>query len=530
MRDTDPILAPSRGSASDATGALGRPDETDREFVIALYDWGRVAGVDASVAVVQAFHETADLTSVRWFDDRNPAGIGIPAGDTPQPFGIPDGDAAARLHIQCLYALVCRQLHLEIPLWPDADRWVREVWLGRHILDPGFPGVQTVGDLNRRYRDRTGDLQATWAWDDRYSAKLISKSSRVFPALPNVRPIRGTSTQARNQKQPAKETTMALTFGNVPHPDYEDLPIVKAEGHGQDNLGQRSVKGVVWHRILGSLRGTNEYFRDDNVNALTDYGVGVLATDGASLDGVIYRWNDPLGEQSGWASGTYNGAYGDGLAFAQKYGVDAINRDQASIEISGDYSTALSEQSRDAIAGLTAYWADQYRIPWDVFPVAPQDGFSFVRWHQEFTLGTGKVCPGEVVIAETPALIERTRAIMKQYQTGSAEVTVAETDEGYPAPITYPWLTDPAELAKAIDRTIGTTRVFAFRRVWTAKRDTPRFRNSSGTEVIGPPIDAGMSFVGEFVYRANNEWWVLTAHGTRVRMADLDLQVALQAA
>lgn len=212
---------------------------------------------------------------------------------------------------------------------------------------------------------------------------------------------------------------MSAVFGNVPHPPYIDRPITKAEGKGQNNLGKRTPKGVVWHRILGSLWGTDGYFRQSGVNALTDYGIGVLATDGAANDGVILRWNDPRGYQSGWASGPVNGAYGDGLAFVNKYGVNAVNRDQVSIEISGDQLTPLSEKSRNAIAALTAHYADQYGIPWDVFPIAPQDGFSFVRWHQEFTIGSGKQCPFKVVMDETNDLIERTRAILKKYQVAA---------------------------------------------------------------------------------------------------------------
>ena len=225
---------------------------------------------------------------------------------------------------------------------------------------------------------------------------------------------------------------MAITFGQVPHPAYLDRPIVKAEGAGQNNLGKRSVKGVVWHRMIGTLWGTDSYFRMANVDALTDYGIGVAAQDGAGNDGVIIRWNDPLGSQSGWASGPVSSPYGDGKAFVDKYGINAVNRDQASIEISGvTYDVPLSDKSRHAIAALTAYWADQYQIPWDEFPIAPQDGFSFVRWHQEFCIGTGKVCPGNVVISETSALIDRTKAILQDYQEG-ATVPPAPQPDIYP--------------------------------------------------------------------------------------------------
>ena len=239
---------------------------------------------------------------------------------------------------------------------------------------------------------------------------------------------------------------MALTFGRVPHPSYLDRPIIKPNGFGMDLLGRRTVKGVVYHRMIGSLWGTDTYFRSPSVGALTDYGVGTTPQDGAANDGLIIRWNDPLGLQSGWASGTWDSAYayGDGKAFVQKYapksnvGVSVINKDQASIEISGlTYELAITAKTKQSVAAISAYWADQYGIPWDVYPIAPQDGFSFVRWHNEFGPDHGtKKCPGQVVMDATPEIIEITRGILKQYQLDGAEVPPV-TDPTPPA-TTYP--------------------------------------------------------------------------------------------
>lgn len=286
---------------------------------------------------------------------------------------------------------------------------------------------------------------------------------------------------------------MALTFGRVPHPAFRDRPIAKPENFGQNDLGQRTVKGVVWHRMIGHLNGTYQHFSNPNVAALTDYGVGVLAQDGAALDGVIDRYNDPLGRQSGWASGTYSSAaYGDGLAFVKKYGVNAINRDQASIEISGlTYGVPLSEKSRDAIAALTAYWADQAGVPWDVFPIIPADGFSFVRWHNEFgpELGT-KVCPGSVVMGETSALIERTRAILKAYQ-------VTEEPKPVPKPPVYvppmslalPWWDRAQENPRPSDTMVDGVRWFVCRRRAQALRNANRYSQpDTSSPKSGPKV------------------------------------------
>lgn len=225
---------------------------------------------------------------------------------------------------------------------------------------------------------------------------------------------------------------MTYQFGNVPHPSYLDRPIVKPAGFGQDNLGRRSVKGVVYHRMIGSLWGTDNYFRLPSVGALTDYGVGTAPQDGTANDGLIIRWNDPLGLQSGWASGTYSSfAYGDGAAFVAKYGIDAINRDQASIEVSGlTYETPITDKTIDSIARISAFWGDQYEIPWDKYPISPRDSFSFVRWHNEFGPDKGtKKCPGSVVMDATDDIILHTADLMKEYQTGNAGPEVPPVSE-----------------------------------------------------------------------------------------------------
>ena len=145
-------------------------------------------------------------------------------------------------------------------------------------------------------------------------------------------------------------------------------------------------------------------------------------TDGLLNDGVILMWNDPRGQRSPWANGTVDKPYGDGLLFVSRYGTGAVNRDVASIEISGrTWGAALSERSRQAIAALTAYWADQYKVSWETFPVIPGEGNrSFVVWHQEFTIGTGKVCPGQQVMSETGDLIRRAKEILRNHQTAIA--------------------------------------------------------------------------------------------------------------
>lgn len=285
--------------------------------------------------------------------------------------------------------------------------------------EPSFQSFASIADCVDEWRDRI--ISPTYAY--RNTVTVRDLINIYAPSFENDVDKYVTTVEAViNQLPPlsagGKESPVSapLVFGRVPHPPFQDRPITKPEGKGQNNLGKRTPKGNVWHRMLGTLNGTDGWFRRPDVGALTDYGIGVASIDGAALDGVIYRWNDPYGYQSGWASGQVIAPYGDGLAFINKYKIDAVNRDQVSTEVSGEYDTPLTEKSRQSIAALAAYFADQYGIPWNEFPIAPQDGFSFIRWHQEFTGPQEKACPGSVIMAETPDLIERTRAIMKRWQ------------------------------------------------------------------------------------------------------------------
>jgi hypothetical protein len=163
-----------------------------------------------------------------------------------------------------------------------------------------------------------------------------------------------------------KGAIMPITFGRVPHPPFRDRLIPNANTIAWDDLGQRNPVGVVFHTMVGSLWGTDRYFRDlatGGSKGLTDYGIGGSA-DGPEWDGVILRWNDPRGRRSGWANGGSDGLEGDGPAFVRALGINAINRDLVSIERSdgGDISTPLSPKQFESLCQLTAYWL-QYAIP-----------------------------------------------------------------------------------------------------------------------------------------------------------------------
>lgn len=234
---------------------------------------------------------------------------------------------------------------------------------------------------------------------------------------------------------------MALVYARVPHPPVINRIIPNSQTSAWNDLGPRNPVGTVQHTMVGSLWGTDLWFRDNPqtghvAQGLTDYGVGG-ATDG-EYDGVIFQWNDPRGRRSGWANGGSDGLEGDGIAFVRTLGVNAINRDLVSIERSdgGKYATQpISPKQFESLAQLHAYWADQARIPYTEYPrnpniVTPQYPKGIITYleHREFAI---KGCPYAPVMNEVTRLQARIREILKQYQ---GEAAVEPTPPTKPAP------------------------------------------------------------------------------------------------
>ena len=306
--------------------------------------------------------------------------------------------------------------------------------------------------------------------------------------------------------------TPNMTPGLVPLPEHHDRPIYKPEGNGQNNLGKRDVKFAALHRMLGSLWGTDTFFRGP-VGALTDWGVH-------HLTGEAIKWNDPYGYASGWASGPVSAPYGDGAAFIAKHGVNGVNRFGVSIEISGFQTDPVSEAAWDTIAQIIAHYAHDAGITWEQFPDTGE-GFSFTIWHQEFTIGTGKQCPFTVVMDGTPQLIERVRAILKAAQ-------VVATDAGVPTvplfapPVLPAWWGEEA-LADGEDREHEGVIWHAVTATYTARKDT-RCTAWAGPDAPNTrtPVRTGEKIRGYYRVRASDgKWYVVTRGGSRLRASSL---------
>jgi hypothetical protein len=164
-------------------------------------------------------------------------------------------------------------------------------------------------------------------------------------------------------------------------------------------------------------------------NAHTTGAGGLTEFGQRATGGELFLWNSPGGfggdgvtaNRAPWASGRFNvhgDSYGDGLAFEQKYGVNAINGKAAAWEIDGWYNDPWSDAAQQEAAQACAHFAHNREITYIDFPMF--NGVSFTIWHQEITGPAEKICPGPVVMDATPAWIERVRAIMKTAQTGSS--------------------------------------------------------------------------------------------------------------
>jgi hypothetical protein len=109
----------------------------------------------------------------------------------------------------------------------------------------------------------------------------------------------------------------------------------QGDGRGYDNLGARTIRGCVLHRSQGTWNSNISTFDSFCPGALTDLQVD--NTDGRMMRFVrLPRPGQSAQAPSGWANGVVfreTLGYGDGRAFINRYGLDGVNRDLESCEI-----------------------------------------------------------------------------------------------------------------------------------------------------------------------------------------------------
>lgn len=510
----DPIFGPVRGQATQVLTKLPKGEVVP--CIYRVYQVCNLIGIDPSIVISQMGVETADFTSLFWTRDGNPGGIGIDGDNssthtTTSPFQPLAGAQSADVHLATLYLKVkgnvplpdiLRPIETLLPEWFQHTRQM--------VSDPQWPKIQTIDDLNIHFSSTvTGHTEATWAWDETYQTQIVKKAMAYF----------------------GEGTIMTtVTFGKVPFPNVDRRYVTDAQSGAWDNLGPRKVKGVVWHRMLGTLWGTDGWFRRGNgvSDGLTEFGVGTANIDGAANDGYIIQWNDSTGaphpgvsaNRAPWASGPVDKPYGDGLAFLNdnNYDLNVVNRDEAAIEISGNYNDPVSDKARAAVVHLTAYWADQAQIPWDQFPIVNGKDYSFVRWHQEFTIGSGKICPGPVVMNLTDQMIAEIKEYMKGFQTMTVPAPTPKPAVQYQKP-------GPVPKQDGYDHVINGVTFFACQknvRILADKADCHIYADPK-SGLTRKPLVKGQAFTAAWLVKGSDgkPWWV-SPHGSRIQCADTD--------
>lgn len=402
LRGTTAVTAAQAIAYAASKGARG----TYAGYLLEVWALGARYGLNPLAVMGQWADETGDAQgnpgrSPRWLRG-DPAGIGIFADDTVStlPAGL-SGAASARIHVGELLYKMTGSLPSGLTEIAEYDPHLARV--AALVRRPGWPAVATLHDLRKPLDFSPGDF--VWAANPAYGDQIAGHMNAIA---------------AWAAAHPSEEATpMAeLAFGRVQHPPFVDRLIPSAQNGAWDDLGPRNPVGVCQHTMVGTLAGTDQWFRRGAASTgLTDYGVG--------LDGLIYRWNDPRGRRAGWANGGSDGLEGDGPLFVRTLGIDAINRDLVSIErddAGKPDTTPFAGAQLEACAQLTAYWFDQARVPWSSFPVNPAVGIVTHMEHFEFTSKAGNSlseCPAQPVRSQTDVLQDRIRAILKAAQTAT---------------------------------------------------------------------------------------------------------------
>lgn len=495
--------------AATAKGAE-RPDFL-RDYLDTVYTIAPIVSLSPDWIVSQSSHETGFFTSAAWARG-NPAGIGI-TDSVDHGYDFATGAAAAKAQMTHLWGYVYGTSVPPLLSTANDPRWEALRSSGR------MGSVTTVDDLGN----------GNWASDPIYPAGL----KRHYDAL--IAPTAPTAPQPVPATGNTKDKPMPITYGRVPMFGYVDKYLVnKREGFGWDNLGKRNPKFVTLHRMVGTMAGTLSHFSNPNVSSMTDFAVAAEVPSGKDMTGIIYRYNDPLGYRSGWASGPVSRPFGDGKAIVDKYGINAVNRDGISIEIDG-YDTPLDDEAWRELVHFVAYWADFCKVPWETFPLNPATGISFTIWHTEFTAGTGKECPFGWVRANTDRLIVDVTAFLKPYQTGAVPgetptpvpVTPPAPKPEYAPPLPVAALAalgkQDADTAAGLVIDGATEFVFVHDQM-RAIKTTPRLQQGSmDAPRTGPDIRAGEAFPALWRFKARDgASYLLTEYWTRIRADDTE--------
>lgn len=205
-------------------------------------------------------------------------------------------------------------------------------------------------------------------------------------------------------------------MAKVPFPPYDDRPINPHAKIGAGaSWGICDPQGVSFaHSMVGTLAGTDAWFRRRDVASLTPWGIG-CERDGAN-DGKIYRWMDytKYTDVQPWSSGPWNPpGYGDGSAYVAKYGVAGINGRGEAIELSdgGNINTRVSPKQWRSFIWLSAAIAHREGVTSTNY----REKLAFMQ-HREITGPSYKDCPFPRVYNFTNEYIAAIVALMAYFE------------------------------------------------------------------------------------------------------------------
>jgi hypothetical protein len=318
---------------------------------------------------------------------------------------------------------------------------------------PSFGGVQEMGTVPGRsgvfpvFRDWVdGGISTAARWLDHapYQGKTTVRA---------ILPVWAPASDGNSPEAYIAAVLSSITewtggqMGHVPQPRITKHPITKVVGVGRDPDLQRAPKFTVLHSMAGTLKGTDSYFPDPKVPALTDFGIGQVDAGGGFAE--IIQWNDPFGTQIGWASGPVKVPQGDGPACLAAFGGAAgLNRYGVSIEhddttkADGTNSGKPGSQPVSAAQWSASCWLQAYiHAEWLGQTFAT---FAWNMHHLEFCGAAYKTCPNPRITDHTEEYQAAIKAIMRHFQGGAAYpagglvvagLRLAAPPEATPAPV-----------------------------------------------------------------------------------------------
>lgn len=193
----------------------------------------------------------------------------------------------------------------------------------------------------------------------------------------------------------------------TPFPPFEKRLLAPKYGAGMDRRQTQRTGNTVWHTMVGTLRGTDAYFRLAWVEAATHWGIGG-SLDGAE-DGTIYQWVEIGSDMEPWASGPWRpDGFGDGKRYVDTFGVPGINGSADSIEFSGLVATPMTPAQWQKGMWLTAAIVHAGG--------RSSDEFLWNMHHREFTQPSYKDCPFKRIYDYTEQYQQGIVYILQHYE------------------------------------------------------------------------------------------------------------------